>query len=96
MRVKINRNVCDANLAFCERCLGKFLREPLGYERHCFEEIIEDGSDKLTIDLHTGQDDITLVLDDEQRKLAAGEGWAYFVDVPVPIYRTVIEERKSE
>jgi hypothetical protein len=24
MRVKINRNVCGAHLAFCERCLGQF------------------------------------------------------------------------
>lgn len=95
MRVKINRNVCDANLAFCERCLGKFLREPMGYERHCFEELEEDGSEELTIDLHTGDKDVTLVLDEEQRKIAAVEGWAYFVDFPVPIYREVEEERKT-
>jgi hypothetical protein len=37
MRVKINRNICPAHLVFCERCLGKFLRYPLGYERRCFE-----------------------------------------------------------
>ena len=41
MRVKLNRNLCDANLAYCERCLGKFLRNPLGYERHCFTEIAQ-------------------------------------------------------
>lgn len=96
MRVKINRNVCDANLAFCERCLGKFLREPMGYERHCFEEIQEDGSENLTIDLHTGEQNVTLILDEQQRKEAAGEGWAYFVDFPVPIYREVTEERKQK
>ena len=33
MRVKINRDVCSAHLAFCERCLGQFLKYPLGYER---------------------------------------------------------------
>ena len=87
MRVKINRDVCPAHLAFCERCLGQFLKYPTGYERRCFEELEEDGSDLLTIELHTGSHDTTLVLDEAQRKLMAGDGWAYFVDFPVPMYR---------
>jgi hypothetical protein len=87
MRVKIDRDVCDSHLAFCERCLGQFLKHPMGYERHCFEEIIDDGSDLLTIELHMGDEDIVLELDEEQRHLVAGEGWAYFVDVAVPMYR---------
>jgi hypothetical protein len=87
MYVKINRNVCDHQLSICERCLGKFLANPLGYERKCFEEIRDDGSDRLTIDLHTGEHDIRLELDDTQRKLIAGEGWAKFMDFAVPMYR---------
>ena len=43
MRVKINRNLCGAHLAFCERCLGQFLKYPMGYERQCFEELVDDG-----------------------------------------------------
>lgn len=87
MHVKINRNVCSAHLAFCERCLGQFLRFPLGYERRCFEVIEDDGQDLLTIELHTGDRDVVLVLDETQRKLLAGEGWTAFVDFEVPIYR---------
>lgn len=87
MYVKINRNHCPAQLAFCERCLGRFLQYPLGYERRCFEELRDDGSDDLTIDLTTGEKQLTLVLDETQRKLMAGEGWAYFVDFAVPDYR---------
>lgn len=87
MYVKINRNVCDHQLAICERCLGRFLQYPLGYERQCFEELIDDGSDLLTIDLHTGDHDVRLVLDEEQRALLAGEGWANFVEFAVPMYR---------
>jgi len=90
MRVKINRNVCPAHLAFCERCLGQFLKYPMGYERRCFEEIEDDGSELLTIELHTGDQDIELVLDEEQRRMIAGEGWAKFLDVPVPMYRNKI------
>jgi hypothetical protein len=91
MRVKINRNICSAHLAFCERCLGQFLRYPLGYERRCFESMEDDGREELTIDLISGDHEITLVLDDEQRELLAMEGWAVHIDFPVPMYREEVE-----
>lgn len=91
MYVKINRNTCPSHLAFCERCLGQFLKFPLGYERRCFEEIVEDGKDELTIDLFTGEEYRRLVLDDEQRKTLAGEGWAKAVDFAVPMYRNDVK-----
>jgi hypothetical protein len=94
MRVKLNRNVCSAHLAFCERCLGQFLKYPYGYERRCFEEIEEDGKEELTLEIHSGDHDVTLVLDEAQRNLLAGEGWAYFVDFPVPMYRDEVEQQK--
>jgi hypothetical protein len=87
MYVKINRNVCDHQLAICERCLGKFLSNPMGYERQCFEEIRDDGSELLTIDMSTGDREVHIVLDAEQRKMMAGEGWAQFMDFAVPMYR---------
>jgi len=87
MYVKINRNVCPAHLAFCERCLGQFLKYPMGYERRCFEELKDDGKDTLTIDLHTGNKDVKLVLTEAERKMLAGEGWAKLVDFAVPMYR---------
>lgn len=87
MKVKINRNVCPAHLAFCERCLGQFLKYPMGYERRCFEELIDDGSELLTLELKTGNRSVTISLDEEQREMLAGEGWAYFVDFGVPMYR---------
>ncbi len=87
MRVKINRNVCDAQLAFCEQCLGKFLREPMGYERHCFEELEDDGQEALTIELISNDHTTTLVLNPEERQRAAIEGWSFFVDFIPPMYR---------
>ena len=81
MYVKINRDVCPAYLAFCEQCLGKFLREPLGYERRCFMELRDDGQEALTIELHSGDYDTVIVLEnEEERRLVAGEGWSHFVD----------------
>ena len=91
MYVKINRNVCDHQLPICERCLGKFLNNPMGYERQCFEEIRDDGNDLLVIDLHTGDQDIRLELDEDQRKMAAGEGWSKFMDFAVAMYREKTE-----
>jgi hypothetical protein len=96
MRVKINRDVCPAQLAFCERCLGQFLKYPYGYERRCFEELEEDGSDLLTIELHTGEHDVTLKLDEPERLELAGEGWARFVDFPVPMYRNEVVPYQRE
>lgn len=96
MRVKINRNVCDAQLAFCERCLGQFLKYPMGYERQCFELLEDDGQEELTIELRTGDHTVTLRLDDEERLLLANEGWASFVDFDVPMYREKTEERIEE
>ena len=87
MRVKIDRNVCTAQLAFCEQCLGKFLKEPLGYERRCFEELVDDHSDLLTIEIVSGNHKETLVLDEEQRRMAAAEGWSYLVDFEPEFYR---------
>src|SRR5689334_15099494 len=87
MHVKIKRNVCPAHLAFCERCLGRFLRYPLGYERRCFEALEDDNSETLTIELHSGDQDRTLKLNEEQRMAMAGEGWSASVDFDVPMYR---------
>jgi len=92
MRVKINRDVCQAQLAFCERCLGQFLKYPMGYERRCFEELEDDHSELLTIELHSGDNMVVLVLDEEQRRMMAGEGWAKFVDFVVPMYRDKVAE----
>lgn len=87
MYVKINRNVCDHQLPICERCLGRFLANPLGYERQCFEEIRDDGSELLTLDIHTGDSDIHLELDEDQRRMMGAEGWATFLEMGVPMYR---------
>ncbi len=91
MRVKINRNVCDAQLAFCERCLGRFLRYPEGYELRCFEDLQDDGRDILSIELKTGDQTVFVELDEESRRMIAGEGWSSLLNYEVPMYRTKTE-----
>ena len=87
MRVVINRNFCPAHLAFCERCLGRFLLYPMGYERRCFELVEDDGQNDLTIELHSDEAVKVLTLNEEQRCAMAGEGWTASVDFDVPMYR---------
>jgi hypothetical protein len=87
MRVKINRDLCIAGLSYCERCLGRFLLYPMGYERRCFEELVDDSQEDLTIELHSGDNDVVLVLNEEQRKMASADGWASVVEFAVPMYR---------
>jgi hypothetical protein len=94
MKVKINRDVCPAHLAFCERCLGQFLKEPLGYERRCFEELTDDGKEELTIELHSGEHDVVLTLDEQERRLIAGEGWSYFAGFMPEMYRNDSTRKK--
>ena len=92
MRVQINRDLCGAHLSFCERCLGQFLKFPLGYERRCFEVLEGDNPDQLIIELHTGEHYVVLELDEAQRQMVAGEGWSAFVDFEVPLYRNTVKQ----
>lgn len=94
MRVKINRHKCDAHLAFCEQCLGKFLREPMGYERRCFEELDIDNPDILIIELHSDNRDVVLKLNEQQRNLLASEGWDHFVEFTPSMYRNQIDKNR--
>ena len=75
MYVKINRNYCGHHTAVCERCLGRFLANPYGYERRCFEVIREDGSPDLTLDITTNGNHIKMSLNDETRLMMAADGW---------------------
>ncbi|MBK8135593.1 MAG: hypothetical protein IPK52_07120 [Chloroflexi bacterium] len=100
-RVRLEVNyVCQDQLE-CVTTNSRFVNSawevslsPMGYERQCFEEIRDDGSDLLTIDLHTGTHDVRLELTDEQRKLAAGDGWAKFLEFSVPMFRDEADKPK--
>lgn len=47
----------------------------------------EEDDDLLTIELHTGQLDRVITLDEDQRFTVAAEGWSAFVNFEVPLYR---------
>ncbi len=80
MKVVIDRDLCNANLAFCQRCSAAFIRHPEGSDRLCIRDIIDDGQETLTLKMFTDGRTLELALMDEQRDLASVEGWEALAD----------------
>lgn len=87
MKVTIDRNICSAALNACEHCFTFFAEHPMGVDRYCIVEQVDDGKDDLTLTLRTDGVERTLVLDDERRKLVTTEGWSSLVDFVPDFYR---------
>ena len=96
MRVIIDRGLCDANLAFCQRCSAAFIRYPEGYDRPCIRDIVEDGRSLLTIEMHTDGRTLEIELTEEERDLAGVEGWEVLADFDPALFRTGADERWKE
>ena len=88
MRVVIDRDLCDTSLPFCQRCSAAFIRYPEGVDRMCIREIIDDGSELLTIAMNTDGRELVIELTEEQRELAAVEGWEVLADFDPALFRT--------
>ena len=93
MRVVIDRDLCDNSLPFCQRCSAALIRYPEGEDRLCIREIVDDGSDLLTIVMHTDGRELVLELTEEQREIAAVEGWEALADFDPALFRTGAMER---
>ena len=87
MKVTIDRNICDAALNACEHCFSFFADHPMGVDRYCIVEQMDDGKDVLTLTLRTDGAERTLVLDEEKRRLVTTDGWASLVDFVPDFYR---------
>ncbi len=96
MRVIIDRRLCDANLAFCQRCSAALIRHPEGVDRHCIIDVVDDGSDLLTLEMFTDGRVLEVELSDEERELAAIEGWEVLADFDPALFRTGAMERWHE
>lgn len=88
MKVVIDRDLCDASLPFCDRCSAAFIRYPEGSDRMCIRDIVEDGNDLLTIEMHTDDRTLVVELTEEMRELASVEGWEALVDFDPALFRT--------
>jgi hypothetical protein len=96
MKVVIDRDLCDASLPFCARCSAAFIRYPEGSDRMCIQEVIEDGQDALTIEMHSDNRVMTIELTEEQRDLASVEGWETLADFDPALFRLGALDRWRE
>lgn len=96
MKVIIDRDLCDASLPFCARCSAAFIKFPEGSDRMCIQDIIEDGQDALTIEMHTDNRVLTIELTEEQRDIASVEGWEALADFDPALFRLGALERWRE
>jgi hypothetical protein len=96
MKVVIDRDLCDASLPFCSRCSAAFIRYPEGSDRMCIQDVIEDGKETLTIEMHTDQRIIIVELTDEMQELASVEGWEALADFDPALFRSGASDRWRE
>ena len=96
MKVIIDRDLCDANLAYCQRCSAAFIRYPEGSDRLCIRDIVEDGKDTLTLKMFTDGRIIEMELTDEQRDLASVEGWEVLADFDPALFSSDAMDRWRE
>jgi hypothetical protein len=96
MKVIIDRDLCDASLPFCQRCSAAFIRYPEGSDRMCIKDIVEDGSEDLTIVMHTDDRILEATLSAEERDLASVEGWEALADFDPALFREGALDRWRE
>lgn len=96
MKIVMDRDLCDANLEYCQRCFAAFIRHPQGGDRLCIREIIDDGRDVLTLQMKTDGRELEIELTDEMRELASVEGWEVLADFDPALFRTGAMERWHE
>ncbi len=93
MRVIIDRELCNATLSYCQRCSAAFITYPEGVDRHCIRDIIDDGSELLTIEMRTDGRELVIELTDEERDIAGVEGWEALANFDPALFRSGADER---
>lgn len=74
MKVYLDRTLCPACSAYCDRHAAKLVRFPEGEDRPCITAVEDDGQPLLTIDVTDGKNHATLTLTEAQRTQVAYEG----------------------
>lgn len=94
MKIVLDRGYCDAALSFCARCSAAFFRSPMGADRPCVVDVIDDGHDDLVhIEVRTDGRTIEFDLTEELQEGLALEGWEFLADFDPGFFRTGAAER---
>jgi hypothetical protein len=82
MRVTIDRNLCGAWSPACEECFSVFVRRDFAMDRACITGAWDDGSEDVSVVVHSGQHTGTLKITLENREAIIREGWRAYIDLP--------------
>jgi hypothetical protein len=97
MKIIMDRSYCDASLSFCARCSAAFFRKPLGTDRLCIVDVIDDGRDQfLRIELRTDGRTLEFDLTEDVQAGLALEGWEYLADFDPGFFRQGAAKRWRE
>ena len=97
MKIVMDRGYCDASLSFCARCSAAFFRRPLGTDRPCVVDIIDDGDDTmLHFEVRTDGRTMSFDLTDEIQQGLAVEGWEFLADFDPGFFRHGAADRWRE
>lgn len=88
MKIIIDRGYCDAALPFCARCSAAFFQKPLGTDRPCIVDIVDDGNEELLhFEVRTDGRTLEFDLTQELQEGLAIEGWEFLADFDPALFR---------
>ncbi|RME81078.1 MAG: hypothetical protein D6775_14540 [Caldilineae bacterium] len=88
MIIVMDRGLCDADLAFCARCSATFFQKPMGTDRPCVVDVIDDGDDEvLAFVLLTDGRTLRFHLTDQTAEGLELEGWEFLADFEPALMR---------
>lgn len=97
MRIVMDRGLCDAALTFCARCSAAFFSKPMGTDRLCVVDVIDDGNDDvLYFEVRTDGRTLEFELTDELQQGLAIEGWEFLADFDPGFFRSGAAHRWKE
>lgn len=85
VKVWIDRDLCESNLAACEECFGHLVLTGVP-DRACILAYKDDDNETLTVFMHSEGHDETLSIPPEMRELVAYDGWTQYVSFE-PLFR---------
>lgn len=80
MKIWIDRNVCESNLAACESCFRQLVTAAVP-DQPCILAYRDDGRETLTIFLHSKDHDEMLIIPPEMRERVAYDGWRHYLSL---------------
>lgn len=94
MKIVMDRGLCDAARSYCATCSALFFQKPLGTDRPCVAQVIDDGNDDLLhFEIITDGRTLEFDLTKELQTGLALEGWEFLADFDPGFFRHGAAER---